>query len=83
MKNPNLCRIISHLITILGLIIAMISSAVLGIEPLPILFYIGTTISFAGIIFGIITVRCPFCGKGLRLIGLRTDYCEHCGQKLD
>ena len=72
MKNPNLSKLI-----ILGII-----STGIALAGLPLIIRIGGAISAAGIIFGIIFVRCPYCGKALSIKGFVIKYCPHCGEKL-
>lgn len=83
MKNPNICREIMFCIIIAGLIVASASGMIWGVEPLHPFFILGGIISFSGIIFGMITVRCPVCGRGLRLNGLEKDkFCPYCGAEI-
>ncbi len=84
MKNPNICRYIMYVIVIIGLLIAGISGVFYGVEPVHPLFVIGSLISLGALIFGIISVRCPFCHRQLHLKGIQSDeYCPHCGTKIE
>ncbi|MGI5824111.1 MAG: hypothetical protein ACOX7J_00915 [Bacillota bacterium] len=83
MKNPNVCRMVMFFIITGGLVLAGAAGVIWGAEPLSPLFILGAAVAFGGIVFGIVTVRCPFCRRRLRLRGLAADgYCPHCGRKL-
>jgi hypothetical protein len=82
MKNPNTCRLIMHVIVFIGIVVSGISGLISDVEPILPMFIIGAIISFGGIIWGIIKVRCPSKSK-LNLRGLGTDYCPHCGEKIE
>lgn len=83
MNNPNINRIVSYLITILGMMIAGISAIIFGVEPLPIMFYAGVVIAFGGMVYGILTIRCPHCQRLLHIKGITPDkYCPYCGKKI-
>ena len=84
MKNPNVCRYIMDALIVVGMIIAGISGVVFGVEPVHPLFVIGALISLGALIFGILSVRCPFCHRQLHLKGIRPDEdCPHCGEKIE
>ena len=84
MKNPNICRYIMYVLVIIGLLIAGTSGIVFGVEPIHPLFVIGSLISLGALIFGIVSVRCPFCHRQLHLKGIQPDeYCPHCGEKIE
>jgi hypothetical protein len=72
-----------YAIIIIGFIVSGVSGLISGIEPIPPMFIVGAIMSFGGIILGIITVRCPSCKSMLNLRGLGTDYCPHCGEKIE
>lgn len=69
-------------IIFIGIFFSGISILLEGVEPIPPMFIVGAIISFGGIIFGTITVRCPWCKSKLNLRGLGTEYCPHCGEKI-
>lgn len=83
MTNPNTCRWIMYAIIFIGFIILGISSLLTGVKPIPLMFIVGAIISFGGIIFGIITVRCPSCKSKLNLRGFSNEYCPYCGEKIE
>ncbi len=84
MKNPNICRYIMYVLITIGWLIAGISGAVFGVEPVHPLFVMGLLISLGALIFGIVFVRCPFCHRQLHLKGILPDeYCPHCGEKIE
>ena len=84
MKNPNICRYIMYVLVIIGLLIAGTSGVVFGVESIHPLFVIGLLISLGALIFGIVSVRCPFCHRQLHLKGIQPDeYCPHCGEKIE
>lgn len=84
MKNPNICRYIMYVLVIIGLLIAGTSGVVFGVESIHPLFVIGSIISLGALIFGIVSVRCPFCHRQLHLKGIQPDeYCPHCGEKIE
>lgn len=83
MKNPNISRLIAHGIILSGLIFAGLPLIIPALYDKYMAFICaGGVIASAGIIFGVICIRCPFCSRGLPLIGIWTDYCPHCGEKL-
>lgn len=61
MKSPNICRIISDGIIILGIIIFSVSLLAFGVEPIHPLSILAGTIPWGGYIYGLLTIRCPFC----------------------
>ncbi len=71
MRNPNHNRIISYIAIVFEIFIAGISIVLFGTERLNIMFYLGTTIAFSGIVYGIFKVRCPYCKK-------KTSFKGHC-----
>lgn len=44
---------------------------------------IGGVIAFAGLIWGMIKIRCPHCHGGLPLRDWFIEYCPRCGEKID
>ncbi len=83
MRNPNHNRIISYIAIVFEIFIAGISIVLFGTERLNIMFYLGTTIAFSGIVYGIFKVRCPYCKKRLHLKGIVHDkYCQYCGKEI-
>ncbi|MGN0155042.1 MAG: hypothetical protein ACI4A3_11380 [Lachnospiraceae bacterium] len=83
MKSPNKCRYIMLILIDVGFVLAGISGIIFGVEPLHPLFIIGAVIAFGSIVFGIVTIRCPFCHRQLHLIGIMPDeFCPFCGEKL-
>ncbi|MGN1181396.1 MAG: hypothetical protein ACI4SR_00195 [Faecalibacillus sp.] len=84
MGNPNKCRYIMFLFEIMGLIIVGISAIVYGVETIHLLFLIGVFLILGSFVFGIVTVRCPFCHRQLRFIGIIPDeFCPYCGKRLE
>ena len=83
MKSPNICRIISDGIIILGIIIFSISLLAFGVEPIDPLSILAGTIPWGGYIYGLLTIRCPFCRRLLPWRTLWTSYCPHCGEDLE
>lgn len=63
MKNPNKCRYIMFKPIVMGLIFAGVSLIIFGTEPVHPLLVIGAIIAFGSIVFGLIKIHCPFCGK--------------------
>lgn len=83
MRKPNLCRIIMFAAEVLGIILAGIAGVVYGVEPVHPLFIMGAVVAVARLIFGWITVRCPYCRHSLDLhLSGAGDYCPYCGEKL-
>lgn len=83
MRNPNHCRYIMLILIMLGLMLSGISGWISGVENLHPLFMIGVLISFAALIFGILTIRCPICHRQLHLKDIAPDdFCPFCGEKL-
>ena len=83
MKNPNLSKLIILGIISTGIALAGLPLIIQSFSKFYMKFiYIGGAISAAGIIFGIIFVRCPYCGKALSIKGFVIKYCPHCGEKL-
>ena len=83
MKNPNLCRLISWGIILLGVVLFCLSLMAFGAEPLHPLSILAGAVPFGGVAFAFCTVRCPYCGKTLPERTLWTAYCPHCGEKID
>ncbi len=83
MKNPNTCRLLMFAIILLGISIVYLSGLIWGVEQIAMMSVCGLLLSFGGIIFGIVTVRCPSCKSLLNLRGLGSSYCEHCGSKIE
>ena len=82
MKNPNKCRMKMFIFILIGLIIAGLSILIFGATHPS--FLLGSFISFGSIVYGFITIRCPFCHKQLHLLGIIPDeYCPYCGNKLN
>ena len=83
MKHPNRNRIISYLLMILGIAIAGISAIIRGVEPLHTMFYIGAALAVIGIIYGLVSVRCPYCKRLLHLRGIMPEkVCPYCGKTI-
>lgn len=83
MKNPNKCRYIMFILIIIGFVLAGISGIIFGVQPVHPLFIVGVIIALGSIVFGIITIRCPFCHRQLHLKGIIPDeFCPFCGEKL-
>ena len=70
-------------VIVLGLLVAMLAIVLQGVQPLPILFYIGAAMALAGVLFGMVAVRCPYCRAQQPLRGIWYGYCPHCGEKLE
>lgn len=83
MKHPNRCRWVMMATIIAGIALAGLSGIVSGAEPIHPMFVLGAVLALGGVVFGVITVRCPFCGHSLDLHGFGTEYCSYCGEKLD
>lgn len=83
MKGPNLNRLLSHGIILLGCILFGISCICFGTEPLHPLSLLAGAIPFFAILVSFFVVRCPYCRHALPLRCLWTSYCPHCGEKLD
>ena len=49
---------------------------------LSVLIPIGALLPLGGVIWGVISIRCPHCGAFLFRCYL-TPYCPHCGKDLD
>ena len=49
---------------------------------LSVLIPIGALLPLGGVIWGVISIRCPHCGAFLFRCYF-TPYCPHCGQDLD
>ena len=49
---------------------------------LSVLIPIGALLPLGGVIWGVISIRCPHCGAFLFRCYL-TPYCPHCGKELD
>ncbi len=83
MRNPNICRLIMNGIIIIGMIAFAGSAWVFGVDPIHPLTIGCGMIVLGGLVYGLITVRCPACGHILPLKGFWTSYCPHCGEYLD
>ena len=83
MTNPNICCWTMFAIIIIGFVVSGMSAVLFGVEPVPPMFVVGAIICFGGIAFGVIMVRCPWCKRQLNLRGHWTEYCQHCGQKIE
>lgn len=67
-----------------GVMLSGVSGIIQGVEPLRPLFILGGIIAFAGIIYGVIAVRCPFCHRSLPLKGIGTEkFCPRCGKRIN
>ena len=73
-------RLITQGIIMLGGIVVAIL-AIIGVD-LIIACVIGGGISFGGIVFGCIKLRCPFCHAGIPIQGFFIEYCPMCGEKI-
>ena len=62
MKDPNLNRLLSHGIILLGCILFGVSCICFGTEPLHPLSLLAGAVPFAGLAFSFFAVRCPYCG---------------------
>ena len=83
MRNPNICRLVSWGIIVLGIVLFTVSLMVFGAEPLHWLSVLAGAVPFGGIVFSFFTVRCPSCGRLLPERALWTTYCPHCGEKIE
>ncbi|NCC15197.1 MAG: hypothetical protein EOM28_02445 [Clostridia bacterium] len=83
MKSPNVCRFVTYGIIFIGLIGAGAAGVVFGVEPVHPKFVIFGILSYIGILFGSVTVRCPYCRKRLNFRGIWTESCPHCGGMID
>lgn len=82
MKNINVYKRITFCSIIGGIVLAGLAGLIWGVEPLHPVFIVGGIIAFGGIVFGIITVRCPFCHRQLDLRGWSVErFCPYCGEK--
>ncbi len=82
MTNPNQCRHLMYGIIIAGLCIAGLSLLLpLNQTGVDILTVLGAATALLGIVFGLCTVRCPYCGRLLSLKGWNTFYCPYCGEE--
>lgn len=71
------------ILIIIGFVLAGISGIIFGVQPVHPLFIVGVIIALGSIVFGIITIRCPFCHRQLHLKGIIPDeFCPFCGEKL-
>ena len=85
MRSPNRCRRIMFATVMAGLAAALLSVILAGGEE-PILlplFIVGAVAACGGLIWGLVTVRCPSCGRMLDLRGWGNRYCPHCGEKVE
>lgn len=82
MKNPKFSKLVMYIFLIIGFIVICISGSVYGVDPPNFTFYIGCSVMFLSILYGVIFVRCPACGCMLPLRGCIGDYCHKCGTKL-
>jgi len=74
---PRTSRTISASSSIAGAVIGGIGA----LANVLAMVIIGVVLLIGGIIFHIITYRCPHCGCFLDRS--RGEYCPHCGEKLD
>lgn len=79
-KKPSTLKRIMYAIIMIGIIVSIVAASLYGIKTL---FFIGSIISFSGIIFGLIFVRCEFCKHLLPLRGIIPHYCPYCGERTD
>ncbi|WP_343210493.1 hypothetical protein [Anaerolentibacter hominis] len=80
LNNIYVRYVIGQVVMLLGGVIAVATGA--GGWPFPPGFYVGVLIAAAGIIFSIVTVRCPHCGHSLKFRGKWPQFCPHCGKEL-
>lgn len=84
MKHPNQCRILMDIIVMLGLVIAGLPLLLPAARAVMYLcIAVGGVLAGCGLLFGFFAVRCPFCSCLLPLKGGKTEYCPHCGEKLE
>ena len=62
-----------------GILIALLSELW---PALSVLIPIGALLPLGGVIWGVISIRCPHCGAFLFRCYF-TPYCPHCGKDLD
>ncbi|MDO5388398.1 MAG: hypothetical protein Q4F63_04105 [Clostridia bacterium] len=84
MKDPNTHKRIMEAMVLVGAIITLFSSFALKEAEMGIVISVmGAVIVCAGIVYGIIKVRCPYCKKLLNIRSpYREEHCSHCGKKL-
>lgn len=74
--SPKLSRTIFWSICLAGIIIGGIGA----LADIMAMVFIGVAFLIAGLVFHIITYRCPHCSSFLdRSAG---EYCPHCGKKI-
>lgn len=72
-------RLITHGMIFLGILTAFV--LYLLIENI-LACFLGGILSFLGIAWGWVTLRCPFCRRHLPIKGFMIEHCPHCGEKL-
>ena len=84
MMNHRLCRGIMYGNIMAGIILAGIPLLIPKLRHNQTVFLAsGASLSTIGIAFGLIFLRCTYCGKLLPLRGFPPDYCHHCSRKPD
>ncbi len=78
-------RIVMLSVVIGGVILAGILIFLAGRSELTIALFaaIGGVVSLGGLIWGILSIRCPHCGGFLPLRDWFLEYCPRCGENLE
>jgi len=80
----RLCRCVMYGTVVFGIVLAGTPLLISNLHYAQTAFLvIGAVLSAIGIVFGLIFLRCNYCGKHLPFRGFSPDYCRHCGEKLD
>ena len=81
--NHKKARAIGFIVIMAGIFVAMLPLIFPSIQDIYMIFLcIGGIISFSGVIFEVLFIRCPHCGRMLNLHGSSPEYCPHCGEKI-
>ena len=76
-------RRVARILYFVILVVGMLLMALFASLQMPTISYIAMAATFAGMIYCIYQLRCPYCGRWPRKGDLFAAYCAGCGEKLD
>lgn len=79
MSKANICRYISMIAGVLGLILLLAGLGIFGTGIDLDMYWVGLLLIIGAIIFDLIFVRCPFCKRYLGLRQFHFHDCPYCG----
>lgn len=81
MSKANICRYISMIAGVLGLILLLVGLGIFGTGIDLDQYWMGLLLIIGAIIFDLIFVRCPFCKRYLGMRQVHICDCPYCGRK--